>query len=72
MLARNRIEFLDLELLGHRALILRGRIKMARVGARYQLYLVTHSNLLNRFLDRFTTGTHFREDHVDTLFVDRP
>jgi hypothetical protein len=68
MLTHNWIELLDLELLGHCPLILGCRVKMACISARYQLDLIAHTFLLNRF----TACPHLCQHHVNASFINRP
>ena len=70
MLANNRIKFLDLHLVRHVALILVGRVEMARLGTRYQLDFLSHCRLPHSIqLDMHAVSAKVCQHRIDTQFV---
>src|SRR5579862_853974 len=64
VLARDGIVFLDLHLVGHRALVLGGRVEVAGSGGRLELDLFAHG------LNLLAARTHFGEHDIEALLVD--
>src|SRR4051812_39279686 len=70
VLARLRIVFLDLDLVGRSALVLRRRVEVAGAGGRFQLDLFAHGSALSCRFGRF--GLDLGQHSLDAELVDAP